>query len=59
MGEDYKAEVNLIIILIVDALMKIYAQEIEEDVEQGVIFNQSLLDLDTKDLKIENFRKFF
>ena len=59
MSEDHETEVNLIIILVVDALMKLYAKEIKEDIERGIIFNQSLLNLDTKDLKIEKFRKFF
>ena len=59
MSEDHETEVNLIIILVVDALMKLYAKEIKEDIERGIIFNQSLLNLDTKDLKIEKFRKLF
>lgn len=59
MSEDYKAEVNFVMIFIVEALMKLYAQEIKEDVETGINFTQSLLNLDTKDLKIEKFRKIF
>ena len=59
MSDVHDGQANLIIILIVEALMKLYAQEIKEDVEAGINFTQSLLNLDTKDLKIEKFRKIF